>query len=93
MQIAPASLENTEYGYNQFKGAFDENPNAGLWSNCEAAEMMGQSVRALVEFTVSQPLARKANGDCAGRRSSLLLEPFVNSLTATKRHKKLKRFQ
>jgi hypothetical protein len=43
-QVATASLENTEYGYNHFMGAFDENPDAGLWSNSEAAEIMGQSV-------------------------------------------------
>jgi hypothetical protein len=73
-------------------GAFDENPDAGLWSNSEAAEMMGQSVCSRVKFTVSQPLVIKADGDCIGHRRSLPLESFLNSLVITKRHKKSQQF-
>jgi len=53
---------------------------------------MGQFICSLVKLTVSQPLAFKANGDCVRRRYSLSLKPFVNSLMATTRLKKLKRF-
>src|SRR6186997_1467606 len=72
--------------------AFDENPDASLRSNSEAAEIMGQSVCSRVEFTVSQPLVIKVNGDSIRRRRSLPLEPFLNSLVITKRHKKPQQF-